>query len=88
MKDEIKRFVLNYGHEKNLLENSTAAIVSLKTDRGTSYAIYTATLDQIQQAYFEIYGERAGITPAKFRSLDQNIPAEKQYMIKHALEFP
>jgi biopolymer transport protein ExbD len=77
MKDDIKKFVLNYGRDKNLSDNPKDAIVSLKTDRGTSYHTYIATLDQIQQAYFEIYAERAGVSPAKFRSLEQNIPAEK-----------
>ncbi len=77
MKDDIKKFVLNYGRDKNLSDSPIEAIVSLKTDRGTSYQAYISTLDQIQQAYFEIYAERVGITPEAFRSLEQSIPAER-----------
>ncbi len=77
MKDDIKKFILNYGRDKNLSDSPTDAVVSLKTDRGTSYHTYIATLDQIQQAYFEIYAERVGISPAKFRSINQHVQAEK-----------
>lgn len=77
MKDDIKAFILNYGRDKNLSDSPTEAIVSLKTDRGTTYRAYIAALDQIQQAYFEIYAERAGIKVSEFRLLDQNIPREK-----------
>jgi biopolymer transport protein ExbD len=77
MKDDIKNFILNYGRDKNLSDSPSDAIVSLKTDRGTTYRAYISTLDQIQQAYFDIYAERAGITVSEFRLLDQNIPREK-----------
>ena len=53
------------------------AVVSLKTDRGTSYDIYIQVLDQLQGAYYEIYGERVGLTADEFRALDQKKPSEK-----------
>ena len=52
------------------------AVVSFKADRGTSYDIYIAILDELQGAYYEIYGERIGLTADEFRSLDRKKPKE------------
>ena len=53
------------------------AVVSFKADRGTSYELYIAVLDQLQGAYYEIYGERIGISAEKFRNLDRKNPKQK-----------
>jgi biopolymer transport protein ExbD len=53
------------------------AVVSFKADRGTSYEIYIAVLDQLQGAYYEIYGERVGISAEEFRNLDRTKPDQK-----------
>jgi len=53
------------------------AVVSFKADRGTSYDIYISILDELQGAYYEIYGERVGLTADEFRSLDRKKPAEQ-----------
>jgi len=56
------------------------AVVSFKADRGTSYEIYIAILDELQGAYYEIYGERVGLTADDFRALDRKKPNElKKY---------
>ena len=47
------------------------AVVSFKADRGTSYDIYIAILDELQGAYYEIYGDRVGLTADEFRALDR-----------------
>ena len=54
------------------------AVVSFKADRGTSYDIYIAILDELQGAYYEIYGERIGLTADEFRSLDRKKPQEME----------
>lgn len=54
------------------------AVVSFKADRGTSYDIYIAILDEIQAAYYEIYGERVGLTADEFRALDRKKPKEME----------
>jgi biopolymer transport protein ExbD len=57
-------------------DNPKEAVVSFKADRGTSYDIYVAVLDQLQGAYYEIYGERVGLTADEFRALDRKKPKE------------
>lgn len=37
LKEDIKKFILNRGRDKNLSDNPIEAIVSLKTDQGTRY---------------------------------------------------
>ncbi len=54
------------------------AVVSFKTDRGTSYEMYMAVLDQLQGAYYEIYGDRIGISAEDFRNLDIKNPEDKR----------
>lgn len=53
------------------------AVVSFKTDRGTSYDIYIQILDELQGAYYEMYGARVGISAEEFRNLDLRNPADK-----------
>lgn len=53
------------------------AVVSFKADRGTSYDLYINVLDQLQGAYYEIYGERIGISAEEFRNLDRKDPSDK-----------
>ncbi len=57
-------------------DNPTEAVISFKADRGTSYDIYLEILDELQGAYYEIYGERVGLTADDFRALDRKNPAE------------
>lgn len=77
MKEEIKKFILNNNANPALSENPEKAIVSLKTDRGTSYESFIAALDEIHGAYLEIYAERANTSVKEFRNLDLKIPQNK-----------
>ncbi len=59
---------------------SGGAVVSIKTNRGTSYDRYLEVLDQVKKAYFEIYAERVGITADQYRALAGKTPAERQLL--------
>ncbi|MBW3469776.1 ExbD/TolR family protein [Arthrospiribacter ruber] len=57
---------------------SGGAVVSIKTNRGTSYEMYLEVLDQVKKAYFEIYAERVGLTADQYRALTGRNPAERE----------
>lgn len=53
------------------------AVVSIKTDRGTSYELYLEVFDLAKKAYFEIYAERVGLSADEYRALTGNDEASK-----------
>ena len=73
LKDMIKKFVLNRGVDPKSSENPVKAVVSFKTDRGTSHKRFIQILDIIQAAYYDIYAERAGVTNARWRELSADL---------------
>lgn len=77
IKDMLIEHILNPNNDPELSEAPDEAIVSFKTDRGTSYEMYINVLDQLQGAYYSIYADRVGITEEEFRTLDRSNPKEK-----------
>jgi biopolymer transport protein ExbD len=77
LRNEIKDFILNNGKDKLSSASPDKAVVSIKTDRGTSYQSFLHALDEAQAAYYEIYGSRSGISSTEFRKLNLNNPTDK-----------
>ncbi|GAB3343485.1 hypothetical protein GCM10027429_34160 [Marivirga atlantica] len=77
IKEMLVEHILNPTKSEKFAEAPKEAIVSFKTDRGTSYEMYINVLDQLQGAYYEIYAERAGISVEEYRTLDLGNPREK-----------
>jgi biopolymer transport protein ExbD len=71
--DMIKKFVLNYGADPGSSDNPEKAIVSYKTDRGTSHKKFIEILDAIQAAYYQIYADNAGVTVKKWLDLSSDL---------------
>jgi len=71
-------FIMTQGRRPDSSDSPKDAVVSYKTDRGTSYEVYLAILDEIMGAYDEIYGERVGLTSEEFRNLDKSDPAQNE----------
>lgn len=69
LQDMIKKFIMNNGVDPESSDSPDKAIVSYKTDRGTSHKKFIEILDIIQGAYYDIYAERAGVTNARWREL-------------------
>jgi biopolymer transport protein ExbD len=73
-----QNFIRTQGRKSDSSDSPTEAVVSFKTDRGTSYDVYLSILDEIMGAYDEIYAERVGITAEEFRNLDKKDPVQSQ----------
>ncbi|MDQ3392665.1 MAG: biopolymer transporter ExbD [Bacteroidota bacterium] len=76
----VKEFILNNGRNPLSSDSPEKAVVSFKTNRGTSYNVYIAILDELKGAYYEIYAERAGVTPEQYRALDESKPKERELL--------
>lgn len=73
LKEMIKAFIMNNGADPESSDNPEKAIVSYKTDRGTSHKRFIEILDIIQGAYYDIYAERAGVTNTRWRDLSSDL---------------
>ena len=71
--DMIKKFVLNYGADPNSSDSPGEAIVSYKTDRGTSHKKFIEILDAVQSAYYQIYADNAGVSVRKWLELSSDL---------------
>ena len=97
IKEMIKKFVLNNGRDPEMSDTPKDAIVSLKTDRGTSQEKFIEVLDQIQGAYYDMYADRIGVSNSRWREIasDLSNPENKRMYDKGRgrtpngqLEFP
>jgi biopolymer transport protein ExbD len=73
LSDQIKEFVLNRGANPESSDSPDKAIVSYKTDRGTSHKRFIEVLDAIQRSYYEIYADRAGVTTKKWLEVSSDL---------------
>jgi len=76
LKADVKMFILNPAAANNLAESPKKAIVSLKSNRGTDYAAFIAVLDEVKGAYYDIYGERVGLSGDQYRHLNLDNPRQ------------
>ena len=58
-------------------DNPGEAVISIKTNRGTSYELYLEVFDMAKKAYFEIYAERVGLTADEYRALTDDDEASR-----------
>lgn len=75
----IEGFVLNNGADPTSSDNPQDAIVSYKTDRGTSHKKFIEILDVIQKAYYNIYADRIGVTNEKWREIASDPEKSPEY---------
>ncbi len=73
IKQMIKDFVLNNGRDPESSDSPKDAIVSLKTDRGTTQEKFVEVLDQIQGAYYDMYADRVGVTNKQWRDIASDL---------------
>lgn len=78
LRNMVKEFVTNNGRDPESSESPEDAVVSVKSDRGTSYQTYIDVLDELQGAYYELRAEKVGLTSEEYRNLDQKDPRQKE----------
>ncbi|NOT76806.1 MAG: biopolymer transporter ExbD [Cyclobacteriaceae bacterium] len=81
LKEEIKKFILNKGADPLSSDSPEKAIVSYKTDRGTSHKKFVEILDVIQAAYYDVYADQAGVTNARFREAASDLTTQENRQI-------
>jgi biopolymer transport protein ExbD len=59
LREQVKEFIENPGNDPTLAESTTAAVISFKNDRGTSYKKYIAVWNELKGAYNELRDEYA-----------------------------
>ena len=72
LKAEAKKFVSNDGKDPDSSESPKKAIISLKTDRGTSYEKYIEVRDILKQAYAELRAEYLGVSMSEYEYIYEN----------------
>ena len=59
IRDEVKKHVLNNGADPRYAEETSKALISIKTARQTPYDSYVSVLDEVWMAYFEMWDAEA-----------------------------
>ncbi len=77
IKEKVKEFVLNNGKDPESSESPEKAVVSLKTDRGTSYEMYISVLDELKQGYNELRAQYLNMSIEEYDKLDEKNPDHK-----------
>lgn len=65
------------GRKPESSDHPGEAVVSIKTDRGTSYEKYLEVFDLAKKAYFDIYAARVNLSTDEYRALTGKNDAEE-----------
>lgn len=65
VRDKAKRFITKEA------DSPKEAIISFRTDRGTSYKLYVSVLNELKGAYHELRAENMGITKEEYLKYDE-----------------
>lgn len=90
IKEAAKEFIDNK-NRKNLPTLSVSpkdAVISFKTDRGTTHGNYIAVLDQLKAAYNELRAEYLGIPVKDYLKLDKDDPTDNEKLDEANKAYP
>jgi len=79
LKDFVKRFTLNNGRNPEMSDSPKKSIIVLKVSRGAQYDKYMKVINQVQQGYFEMWADKAGVSASELISwdLDKDVQLSK-----------
>jgi len=81
-------FLGNNGKDENLSESPQKAIISYKTDRGTSYKMYLEVLDELKGAYHQLRADKLEIPLKDYLYLDKSEKADEKLLKKAKDAYP
>jgi biopolymer transport protein ExbD len=84
----VRIFVLNNGRDENSSDSPQKAIVSLKSDRGTSYERYIEVYDALKITYNRMRAESLGLTLSEYNELDPAVENHKIALDQAKSEIP
>lgn len=70
-------FIDNRGRDKHLSDSPKEAVVSIKTDRGTSYRRYIQIMNSLQTAYNTLRARHIGISLQEYLAYDEENASKK-----------
>lgn len=73
----MKNYIRSTLGNKESSDGPSKAVVSIKTDRGSSYEKYIEVMDEVFAAYYKIYGERVGLSAEEYRKLNRSDPQQR-----------
>ncbi|MEQ9304823.1 MAG: biopolymer transporter ExbD [Marinoscillum sp.] len=88
LREEIEAFVQNNGVNPRYSDSPLKATISVKTNRGTDYKYFIAVLDEVKEAYYEIYAQRVNMSADEYRALDLNDPVQQHIYEKGKAGIP
>ncbi len=88
LKEKVQKFVMNNGKDEKSSESPEKAVVSLKTDRGTSYERYIAVVDELKIAYNELRAQYLGISLEEYNALDPKDEEQKDMLDRSRKAIP
>lgn len=85
LREKTVEFISNPKRREDLAEAPNKAIISLKNDRGTSYATYLEVYNELKAAYYELWDE---LSRRKFGvPYSDDMPIAQQKVIKGEIPF-
>lgn len=88
IRKKCKAFLSNNGKDPDLSDSPQKAIVSFKTDRGTSYEMYIRVLDELKGAYHELRSKSLGIAIEDYLKLQKKDRGDKALLNKAQEAYP
>ncbi len=70
LKQKAKAFIDNKGRNEFSSDSPTKAVISIKTDRGTTYATYLSVLDELKLSYNELRAAHLHLSLEDYLKLD------------------
>ncbi len=85
LRDKTIEFISNPKRREDLAEAPNKAIISLKNDRGTSYATYLEVYNELKAAYYQLWDD---LSRQKFGvAYSDDMPVAQQKVIKGEIPF-